>query len=52
MTDHETLAVAVTYAALALAGSAMLARLSRWAESDDGKRFAVEIGNAIEGATR
>jgi hypothetical protein len=52
MTDNETLAVALAYAALALVGPFVLTRLVRWAESDDAQRLAVEIGTAIEGAVR
>jgi len=49
MTDHETITVALAYAALALVGPFVLARLIRWAESDDAQRLATEIGYAIEG---
>ena len=48
MSDHETITVALTYAALALVGPLVLARLIRWAESDDAQRLACEIGAAIE----
>jgi hypothetical protein len=46
MNDHETITVALLYAALALS------MLIRWAESDDAQRLASEIGYAIEGVTR
>ena len=52
MTDHETITVAMLYAALALVGPFNLTRLVRWAESDDAANLAVEIGMAIEGVTR
>ena len=52
MTDHETLTVALLYAALALVGPFVITRLIRWAESDDAQRLACEIGYAIEGVTR
>jgi hypothetical protein len=50
MTDHETLTVALAYAAVALVGPFVLARLLRWAESDDAHNLACEIGYAMEGA--
>jgi len=49
MTNHETITVALAYAALALVGPFVLSRLLRWAESDDAQRLASEIGYAIEG---
>jgi hypothetical protein len=52
MTDHETLTVALAYAALALVGPFVLTRLMRWAESSDAQSLAMEIGTAIEGVTR
>jgi len=52
MTDHETLAVACLYAALALVGPFVVSMLLRWAESDDAANLAVEIGYAIEGVVR
>ena len=52
MTDHETLTVALAYAALALVGPFVLTRLLRWAESDEAANLAVEIGYAIEGVVR
>jgi Kef-type K+ transport system membrane component KefB len=52
MTDHETITVALAYAALALVGPFILTRLFRWAESDDAQRLATEIGYAIEGVVR
>jgi hypothetical protein len=48
MTGHETLTVALLYAALALVGPFMLARLLRWSESQDAASLAVEIGMALE----
>jgi hypothetical protein len=50
MTDHETITVALAYAALALVGPFVISRLLRWAESDDAASLATEIGYAIEGA--
>jgi hypothetical protein len=50
MTSHETLTVALLYAALVLVGPFVLTRLIRWAESDDAQNLACEIGYAIEGA--
>jgi hypothetical protein len=50
--DNETITVALAYAALALVGPFVLARLIRWAESDDAANLACEIGAAIEGAVR
>jgi hypothetical protein len=52
MTDHETLTVALAYAALALVGPFVLTRLIRWAESDDAQRLASDIGYAIEGVVK
>jgi len=52
VTDHETLAVALLYAALALVGPFILTRLLRWAESDDAQNLASDIGYAIEGVVR
>ena len=52
MTDHETITVALAYAALALLGPFVLTRLIRWAESDDAQRLASEIGYAIEGVAK
>jgi hypothetical protein len=52
MSDHETITVALAYAALSLVGPFVLARLLRWAESDDAQRLASEIGYAIEGVVR
>ena len=52
MSDHETITVALLYAALALVGPFVLARLIRWAESDDAQNLASEIGYALEGVVR
>jgi hypothetical protein len=52
MSDHETITVALAYAALALLGPFVLTRLIRWAESDDAQRLASEIGYAIEGVAK
>ena len=52
MSDHETITVALLYAALALVGPLVLSRLLRWAESDDAKNLACEIGYAIEGVVK
>jgi hypothetical protein len=52
MTDHETLTVALLYAALALVGPFVLTRLVRWAESADAQSLAREIGMAIERVAR
>lgn len=48
MTDHETITVALAYAALALVGPFIITRLMRWAESSDAANLAVEIGMALE----
>ncbi len=47
MTDHETLTVALLYAALALVGPFLLTRLARWAESDDAANLLSEVGVAM-----
>ena len=52
MNDNETITVALAYAALSLVGPFVLSRLVRWAESDEAKSLAAEIGTAIEGAMR
>jgi hypothetical protein len=52
LTDHETITVALLYAALALVGPFLLTRLARWAASDDAANLATEIGYAIEGVVR
>jgi hypothetical protein len=52
MTSHETITVALLYAALALVGPFVLTRLIRWAESDAAANLACEIGYAIEGAVK
>jgi len=52
LTDHETLTFALLYAALALVGPFVLTRLLRWSESQDAANLAVEIGMALERATR
>jgi len=52
MTDHETITVAVFYAALALVGPFIFTRLVRWAESTDAQSLAREIGAAVEEIAR
>jgi len=52
MTDHETITVAVLYAALALVGPFIVTRLVRWAESSDAQSLAREIGAALERVAR
>ena len=52
MTDHETITVALAYAALALVGPFILTRLVRWSESADAQNLAREIGAAIERVAR
>ena len=52
MNEHETLTVALLYAALALVGPFVLSRLALWAESDDAANLAMEIGIAIERVAR
>jgi len=52
VTNNETITVALAYAALALVGPFVLTRLLRWAESDDAKNIASDIGYAIEGVVR
>ena len=47
MTDHETITVALLYAALALVGPFVLSRLARWAESDDAANLLSEVGVAM-----
>lgn len=49
MNDNETIAVACLYAALALVGPFIMSMILRWAESDDAKQLAWEIGYAMEG---
>jgi len=48
MTDHETITVAIAYIALALVGPFMISMLLRWAEGDEAKNLACEIGAALE----
>jgi len=50
--DHETITVALTYAALSLVGPAMLTRLMQWAESDDAANLAAEIALVVEEVAR
>jgi hypothetical protein len=52
MTHHETITVAVAYVALAFAGPFIVTRLLRWAESKEAASLVVEIGMALERATR
>ena len=52
VTDHETITVALAYAALALVGPFVLTRLVRWAESADAQNLAREIGAAVERVAR
>ena len=52
MSDHETITVALAYAALALVGPFVLTRLMRWAESSDAQNLAQEIGTALERVAR
>lgn len=52
MNDHEAITVACLYAALALVGPFLVSMLLRWAESDDAKRLACEIGAALEEVAR
>jgi hypothetical protein len=52
MNDHEAITVAMLYAALALVGPFIASMLLRWAESDDARRLACEIGAAIEEVAR
>jgi len=47
VTDHETITVALLYAALALVGPFVLSRLARWAESDDAANLLSEVGVAM-----
>jgi len=49
MTDHETIAVALAYAALSLVGPVAMTRLMQWAKTDDAAHLILEIGAAIEG---
>jgi len=50
--DHETITVALAYAALMLVGPVVLTRLMQWAASKEAENLAMEIGYAIEGVTR
>jgi hypothetical protein len=52
MSDDETIAVAVSYAAFALVGPFLISMLMRWCESREAENLVLEIGAAIEGATR
>ena len=52
MTDHETITVALLYAALALVAPFLISMLMRWADSNDAASLACEIGAAIEEVTR
>jgi hypothetical protein len=52
MTDHETITVALLYAALALVGPVVLTMLMRWSESQDAANLAAEIAAAIEEVAR
>jgi len=52
MTDHETIAVAVSYAALALAGPWFVSAFLRWLESDEARLLALEIGTLVEEVAR
>jgi hypothetical protein len=52
VTDHETITVAIVYAALMLVGPVILTRIMQWANSKEAANLALEIGHAIEGVTR
>lgn len=52
MTDDETIAVALTYAAFALVGPFLISMLMRWCESPEAENLMVEIGAALEGVAR
>jgi hypothetical protein len=52
VTDHETITVALLYAALTLVGPAMLTRLMQFALSNDATNLAAEIATVVEGVTR
>jgi hypothetical protein len=47
VTDHETITVALLYAALALVGPFLLTRLARWAASDQAANLLSEVGVAL-----
>ena len=47
MNDHETITVALLYAALALVGPFLLTRLARWAASDQAANLLSEVGVAM-----
>lgn len=52
MTDHETITVALLYAALALVGPFVISMLMRWSETQEAANLAAEIGAAIEEVAR
>ena len=52
MTDNDTIAVAVTYAAMALLGPFFVSMVLRWSESQDAAELVSEIGAVIEEVTR
>jgi len=52
VTDHETITVALLYAALALVGPFLLTRLARWAASDQAASLAAEIAMVVEEVAR
>ena len=52
MNDHETITVALLYAALALVGPFLLTRLARWAESDQAASLAAEIAMVVDEVTK
>jgi hypothetical protein len=47
VTDHETITVALLYAALALVGPFLLTRLARWAASDQAASLLSDVGVAL-----
>ena len=52
MIDHETITVALAYAAMMLIGPVILTRIMQWANSKEAANLALEIGYAIEGVAR
>jgi len=48
MHDHETITVALLYAALALVGPFVLTRIAWWAQSDEAANLACEVALVLE----
>jgi hypothetical protein len=52
VSNHETITVALVYAALMLVGPVLLTRVMQWANSKEAANLALDIGYAIEGVAR